>query len=124
MTPLELLNLSLKEDIGRGDLFSKVASSKEVKAKVISKSDGVLAGVKYINEFKNIDASIKIEFLLNDGDNFKKGDTICKIKGDSNKILSYERVILNLLQHSSGIATNTNNFVKLLDGYDFSLNLF
>jgi len=121
MTPNELIRLALKEDIGRGDLFSKVATSKQVSAKVVAKSDGVLAGVKYIDEFKNIDSSIKIEFLLNDGDEFKKGDTICKIKGDSNKILSYERVILNLLQHSSGIATNTYNFVKLVDGYNLKL---
>ncbi len=121
MTKRELLNQAIKEDIGRGDLFSKVATSKEVDAKIISKSSGVLAGVEYIKEFKNIEPTLNIDFLLNDSDNFKKGDIICTIRGDRNKILLYERVILNLLQHSSGIATNTAKFLKLLDGYDLKL---
>jgi nicotinate-nucleotide pyrophosphorylase (carboxylating) len=121
MTKLELLQSALSEDIGRGDLFSKVASSKKIEAKIVAKSDGILAGREYIEEFKYIDSSIMIEFLLNDGDEFKKGDKIASIKGDSNKILSYERVILNLLQHSSGIATNTHEYVKLIDGYDMKL---
>ncbi len=121
MNPVELLELSLKEDIGRGDLFSKVATSKDITAKIISKSDGILAGVEYIKEFKSIDPSIKIEFLKDDSEKLKKGDTICKIYGDRNKILSYERVILNLLQHCSGIATNTYEYVKLLDGYNLKL---
>jgi nicotinate-nucleotide pyrophosphorylase (carboxylating) len=121
MTKLELLQTALKEDIGRGDLFSKVAPSKDIEAKIVAKSDGILAGREYIEEFKNIDSSIMIEFLLCDGDSFKKGDKIASIKGDSNKILSYERVILNLLQHSSGIATNTYEYVKLIDGYDMKL---
>ena len=121
MTPKELLTLSLKEDIGRGDLFSKVATSKDITAKIISKSDGILAGVEYIKEFKSIDPSIKIEFLKDDTQPIKKGETICKIYGDRNKILSYERVILNLLQHCSGIATNTHEYVKLLKGYNLKL---
>ncbi len=121
MSPVELLNLAIKEDIGRGDLFSKVATSKDITAKIVSKSDGILAGVEYIKEFKSIDPAIKIEFLKNDSEELKKGDTICKIYGDRNKILSYERVILNLLQHCSGIATNTNEYVKLLKGYNLKL---
>ena len=96
MTPLDLITLAIKEDIGRGDLFSKVATSKDIVAKIVTKSDGILSGVEYIKEFKSIDSSVKIEFLLNDTDKFKKGDTICIIRGDRNKILSYERVILNL----------------------------
>ena len=121
MTPIELLNLAIKEDIGRGDLFSKVATSKDITAKIVSKSDGILAGVDYIKEFKSVAPSIKIEFLKDDSEKLKKGDTICKIYGDRNKILSYERVILNLLQHCSGIATNTYEYVKLLNGYDLKL---
>ena len=121
MSPVELLKLAIKEDIGRGDLFSKVASSKDITAKIVSKSDAILAGVAYIKEFKSIDPSIKIEFFKDDSDEIKKGDTICKIYGDRNKILSYERVILNLLQHSSGIATNTHEYVNLLNGYNLKL---
>ena len=121
MTKEELLKTALKEDIGRGDLFSKVATSKDAKAIIRAKSDGVLAGVEYIEEFKTIDPSIKIEFELNDGDEFKTGDIIATLEGDANKLLSYERVILNLLQHASGIATNTASYVRLLDGYDMKL---
>ncbi len=121
MTKKELLEIALAEDIGRGDLFSKVALSKDAKAQIKAKSSGILAGREYIEEFKNIDPSVMIEFCLNDGDEFQKGDIIATIKGDANKLLSYERVILNLLQHSSGIATNTHEYVKLLDGYDMKL---
>jgi len=121
MTKVELLQVAIKEDIGRGDLFSKVAPSKDAKAVIKAKSDGILAGEEYIKEFKNIDPSIMIEFIKKDGDEFKKGDIIATLQADANKLLSYERVILNLLQHASGIATNTASFVKLLDGYDMKL---
>ena len=121
MTKLELLQEAIREDIGRGDLFSKVAKSKDAKAIIRAKSSGVLAGKEYIEEFKKIDSSIMIEFSLDDGVEFKKGDTIATLSGDANKLLSYERVILNLLQHCSGIATNTKEYLKLLDGYDMKL---
>jgi len=121
MTKKELLETALKEDIGRGDLFSKVAKSKDAKAIIRAKSNGVLAGREYIEEFKHIDPSIKIEFAFADGEEFKAGDIIATLSGDANKLLSYERVILNLLQHASGIATNTHEYVKLLDGYDMKL---
>jgi len=117
----ELLKLAIAEDIGRGDLFSKVSKPKLAKAKIVAKSSGILAGEEYIKAFKNIDDSIKISFFIHDSEEFKKGDTIAEIEGLSNTILSYERVILNLLQHSSGIATNTHGYVKLVSGYDMKL---
>ena len=121
MTKLELLSEAIKEDIGRGDLFSKIAGSKDIEAKIVAKSDGVLAGVEYISLLPKLDSSIMIKFHLDDGEEFKKGDKIATVKGDSNTILSFERVILNLLQHCSGIATNTAEYVKLIDGYDMKL---
>ena len=121
MNKVKLLKIAIAEDIGRGDLFSKVSKSKPAKAKIVAKSSGILAGEEYINEFKKIDESIKITFLVHDKEEFKKGDIIATIDGESNTILSYERVILNLLQHASGIATNTHEYVKLISGYDMKL---
>ena len=121
MNRVELLRLAIAEDIGRGDLFSKVSKSKPAKAKIVAKSSGILAGEEYINGFKEIDNSIKITFLVHDREKFEKGDIIATIEGESNTILSYERVILNLLQHASGIATNTYEYVKLVADYDMKL---
>jgi len=121
MTKEKLLRLAIAEDIGRGDLFSKVSKPKPAKAKIVAKSSGILAGEEYINSFKNIDNSININFFIHDSQAFKKGDTIATIEGLSNTILSYERVILNLLQHASGIATNTYEFIKLVKGYELKL---
>ncbi len=121
MKAIKLLQLAIDEDIGRGDLFAKVATSKRVKGVIVSKSNGILAGEEYIKEFKKIDSDIDISFVKHDKEEFKKGDIIANIEGESNKILSYERVILNLLQHASGIATNTKEYVKLLNGYDMKL---
>jgi nicotinate-nucleotide pyrophosphorylase (carboxylating) len=118
----DLLKEAIKEDLGRGDLFSFIAQPKHITADIKAKSDGIFAGRKYIRELPSLDTSeTNIEFPIRDGDSFKKGDILATISGNSNIILSYERVILNILQHASGIATNTNQYVKLIEGYDVKI---
>jgi nicotinate-nucleotide pyrophosphorylase (carboxylating) len=104
---------ALNEDIGRGDLFSLIENQNSFEATIISKDNGILSGIAYIKEFPNI-CECKIEFIKKDGDSINKGDLIAKIWAKANILLSIERVILNILQHSSGIATNTNKTKKLL----------
>jgi nicotinate-nucleotide pyrophosphorylase (carboxylating) len=110
--PYNFVKNALKEDIGRGDLYSKVATAKPFNAKIISNSDGILAGVKYakiVGELLNFE----IKFLKNDGDAITSKDIIAELSGLNTDILVGERVVLNLLQHASGIATKTNKIVKL-----------
>jgi nicotinate-nucleotide pyrophosphorylase (carboxylating) len=108
---IEFLKEALKEDIGRGDLARFIVSG-ESEAVIKAKQDGILSGVeyiKYINEIVDID----VKFFYNDSDEIKVGDIICELKGSSKDLLSSERTILDILQHSSGIATNAKKYVEL-----------
>ena len=108
---VEFLKEVLKEDIGRGDLARELIAGSMGEAFIVAKEGGILSGVEYIQALEMI-ADVQFDFLKWDGDKIKKGDIICEIEGDSRDILSCERTILNILQHSSGIATNANRFVK------------
>ncbi len=113
---------ALQEDIGRGDLFFLVGDSKKAVAKIISKDSGILAGEVYAKALCKVER-LDIKFHKRDGEKIEYGDHIATLKGKSKKLLMCERTILNLIQHASGIATNTakytkalnNNAVKLLD---------
>ena len=108
---VDFLKEVLKEDIGRGDLARNLIPNKSINAKVIAKSKGVIAGIEYIKHFSEI-ANINFNFNFNDGELYKKGDTIFNISGNAKDILSVERSILNILQHASGIASNAYEFTK------------
>ena len=107
----DFLKEVLKEDIGRGDLARDLIPNKIINAKVIAKSEGVIAGIEYIKNFTNL-ADVKFDFNFEDGDFYKKGDVIFIISGRAKDILSIERSVLNILQHASGIASNAYEFVK------------
>jgi nicotinate-nucleotide pyrophosphorylase (carboxylating) len=118
----EFLKNDIAEDIGRGDLFSRISESKEIRAYILAKSDGVFAGREYIDVLaKMYDLSLLWE--VKDGDSFKKGDKLLFVSGDSKSILSLERSILDIALHASSIATLTAQYaeaiketgVKLLD---------
>ena len=109
----EFICLLLKNDIKNGDLTtnSLIKGHKNVSAFVISKQDGILAGLE---EFSLINNDLHLKFLKKDGDKIKKGDILIKMNGYGEKILERERISLNLLQRMSGIATLTNNLVAKL----------
>ncbi len=109
----EFLKDALREDIGRGDLARELING-HAKAKVVSKSEGVIAGLKYIKEFQSL-ADVKIEFFKKDGEEYKKGETVLEIEGKGADLLTIERTLLNILQHASGIASNAREFVKKTD---------
>ncbi len=107
----DFLKKVLKEDIGRGDLTRNLIPNKLINAKVIAKSEGIIAGIEYIKNFSRI-ADVKFDFNFEDGDYYKKGDIIFIISGNASDILSMERSMLNILQHASGIASYAYEFTR------------
>jgi nicotinate-nucleotide pyrophosphorylase (carboxylating) len=86
-------------------------------AQLICKAEGILAGVDLAKMICNeVDRGIIFEKLLNDGTTIKKGDIAFKLNGEVKSLLRAERVVLNFMQRMSGIATNTANFVKAVEG--------
>ena len=111
---------AIVEDNGRGDLFFDIAPKGRFTARVISKDDGVLAGVKYAKVLARAE-KFDCKFLFKDGDKIQKGDVLAQLEGKASVLLSSERTFLNLLQHASGIATNACRYAKLLEGSDVVL---
>ncbi|MFW2601584.1 carboxylating nicotinate-nucleotide diphosphorylase [Aliarcobacter butzleri] len=105
---------AINEDNGRGDLFFDIAPEGNFTAKIISKSEGILAGVKYANILAKTE-KFKIVFLKQDGDFIHKGDILATLEGRASKLLSSERTLLNMLQHASGIATMANKYSKMIE---------
>ncbi len=111
---------ALQEDVGRGDLFYLVGNNEKATAKIIAKDSGILAGVVYAKALCRIE-KIDIKFHIKDGKAIEFGDVIATLKGKSKKLLMCERTILNLLQHASGIATNTNSYAHIMEGSSVKL---
>lgn len=107
----------LSNDIGKGDITTNsiIKKNKKISVNIISKEDGILAGSEEII-FLNKD--LKIMALKEDGDRINKGDILLEIIGDARKILTGERIILNILQRMSGIATATDNLSKKMKKMD------
>jgi len=113
------IDVVLKEDVGDGDhtSLSTIPSEAEGKAKLLVKEDGILAGIDIaLRIFKKVDPRLKVELLMNEGDEIKYGDIAFYVSGNSISILTAERLVLNIMQRMSGIATKTFNMVKLLEG--------
>ena len=111
------VKLALTEDLyPYGDITSKLLKdNKIIKAKIISNQKAVVAGLLFAKySFNQIDKKIKFVLKKKDGSSIKKNTVIATVKGKANSILVAERVALNFLSHISGIATKTNNFVKIV----------
>lgn len=119
-----LILLALKEDISSEDITTNSILKENIlgKGSLIAKEDGILAGIEIFQRvFQLLDKNLEFKMNFKDGDKLKKGQIIGEIKGDLRIILSGERVALNYLQHMSGIATYTNDMVKLLEGTNTKL---
>ncbi|WP_293443498.1 carboxylating nicotinate-nucleotide diphosphorylase [Persephonella sp.] len=108
----------LLEDIGHQDITTdNLKTDKTVEAHLISKETGILAGIDIsLVALEIIDPSIRIIRHKKDGQRIKKGDKIATIKGSGKSVLKSERVMLNILQRLSGIATNTSYYVEKIKG--------
>ncbi|HDZ25912.1 hypothetical protein LCGC14_1693070 [marine sediment metagenome] len=114
-----LIETALKEDLPQGDITSEniIPADSESKAIILAKEEGVLAGIDVARRvFSKIDPSVIFKKNLNDGQKFRKGQTLATILGSSISLLKGERIALNFLQRMSGIATTTQKFVLMLRG--------
>lgn len=111
---------ALGEDVGRGDLYALVEPAINASAKIIAKSDGVVAGVQYIDVLASLE-KFEITWIKNDGDTFLKGDTLATLNADSHTLLRCERTVLDMLLHASSIATLTRKYVKIIEPYGVKL---
>jgi nicotinate-nucleotide pyrophosphorylase (carboxylating) len=114
-----IISNAVREDIGDGDhtSLSCIPSDAIGKAKLLVKDEGIIAGVEFAKQvFYHIDANLKVETFLNDGQKVKYGDVVFHVSGKSQSILMAERLVLNAMQRMSAIATKTAFFANLLKG--------
>jgi nicotinate-nucleotide pyrophosphorylase (carboxylating) len=107
------------EDLGDGDHSSLACIPWEAtgKAKLLIKEEGIIAGVKVAKEvFSAIDKELSCEILIEDGNKINSGDIAFYVSGRQQSILKSERLVLNIMQRMSGIATSTNQYVSRVQG--------
>lgn len=124
MTIKEIIAAALHEDIGDGDHTSDacIPASAQGRAQLLAKETGVVAGVDLAKRiFNKVDTHLKVEIRMEDGSPISPGDVVLTVSGPSNSILKAERLVLNFMQRMSGIATQTQRLVRLLDGTDAKL---
>jgi len=117
----ELIDIAINEDIGDGDhtSLSCIPADAKGKAQLLVKENCIIAGVDLAKIiFNKIDSNLIFTSLINDGEAVSVGDIVFTIEGSSQSILQAERLVLNFMQRMSGIASNTNRYVSLLDGLD------
>lgn len=115
----ELIRLSFAEDIGDGDhtTLSSIPTDAVGKQKLLIKEEGVLAGVEIARRvFAAFDPELKMEVFIQDGAWVKPGDVAFEVTGKEQSLLQTERLMLNIMQRMSGIATMTAKYVKALEG--------
>lgn len=114
----EIIENALREDIGMGDLTSKSIFDTDhySKGTFVSKAEGFLSGLDVLEIAYNfLGSNVKVNLLKKDGESVGIKESIAEVEGPTQVLLSAERVILNLLQHMSGIATSTAEVIRLLD---------
>jgi nicotinate-nucleotide pyrophosphorylase (carboxylating) len=110
---------ALKEDIGNGDhtAISTIPASHQGTMQLIVKEAGIIAGIEAAEKiFKIADKNIKFKKLISDGAKVNKGDIAFIVKGNTRNLLTSERLVLNVMQRMSGIATKTNYLQSLCNG--------
>lgn len=110
---------SIREDIGDGDhsSLSCIPAEATGKAQLIVKEDGIIAGIEIAKQvFAHLDPNIVFDQLIADGTKVERGDIAFTVEGKTQTLLLAERLVLNIMQRMSGIATKTNEYVQKLDG--------
>lgn len=114
-----LIDLAFSEDIGDGDHTTLCCIPEDAmgKSKLLIKEEGILAGVRIAHEiFHRFDPTLEVETFINDGAHVKPGDVAMIVTGKIRSLLQTERLMLNVMQRMSGIATMTAAYVKRLEG--------
>ncbi len=117
----ELVQLAIREDIGTGDITSKlfIPEGSKSDGTLIAKEAGIIAGLPvaaYV--LSQIDKDLLLTANIEEGARVEKGAVVASVKGLTLSLLSAERLVLNFLQRLSGIATTTNKFTKKINGYN------
>lgn len=114
-----LIDLAFAEDIGDGDhtTLSCIPADAVGKSKLLIKEVGILAGLDIAQEiFRRFDPTLKVELFMKDGAAVKPGDVPMIVEGKIQSLLQTERLMLNVMQRMSGIATTTHKYVMQLEG--------
>jgi nicotinate-nucleotide pyrophosphorylase (carboxylating) len=114
----KLITDALEEDLGMSDITTDSIFTEQQlgKGTFTAKADGVLAGLEALKlAYESYGAEVSVSLKKHDGDSVQKGELIAEVEGPVRALLSAERVILNLVQHMSGIATQTQEVIRLLD---------
>lgn len=115
-----MIYIALSEDIGKGDVTSIITIDKEqvISFKIITKQEIIVCGIDIAKKvFLVLDDKLNLSSSFNDGDKLEQGDTILTGKGNARSIMAAERVALNLLRQSCGVATMTNIYANKIKGY-------
>jgi nicotinate-nucleotide pyrophosphorylase (carboxylating) len=115
----ELIKLWFAEDIGDGDhtTLSSIPADAMGKQQLIIKEEGIVAGIEVAKRvFAAFDPELKMTQYLHDGDHVKPGDIAFVVEGRVQSLLQTERLMLNIMQRMSGVATRTAEYVKLVEG--------
>jgi nicotinate-nucleotide pyrophosphorylase (carboxylating) len=118
----ELLRF-VSEDVQSGDVTSVLLPKKRIKAKIISREDGILAGVRFAREIFRL-KGCHARIIKKDGAKLKPNQVILEVSGNARMVLSCERTALNLLSRMSGIATHTNLLVSKIRKVNKKTNLY
>lgn len=115
----DLLNLAFAEDVGNGDhtTLSTIPAEEQGRQHLIVKEEGILAGVEIARKvFEKFDPQLKMTVFIEDGSHVKPGDIAFEVEGSVRSLLQTERVMLNIMQRMSGIATQTAKYQQKLEG--------
>ena len=118
----ELLRF-ISEDIQGGDITSVLLPKKKIKAKIISRQDGVLAGIRFAREIFHL-KGCSARTIKKDGTRLKPNQVVLDVYGNAGTVLSCERTVLNLLSRMSGIATHTNLLISKIRKINKKTNLY
>ena len=122
-SPKKELARFLAEDIGKGDITSNLLPRKKINARIISRQDGIVAGVNFSKEIFS-SKGCQVRIIKKDGNKIKPNQTIIEISGNAQSILSCERTALNLLSRMSGIATKTKKLVSKINAVNPKVRLY
>ena len=116
----EFIRQAIAEDVGDGDhtTLASIPLAASGQAQMIVKDEGIIAGVEVaLLVFAEIDKTLQVQKYTEDGERVSRGDIVLIVKGSVHSILKAERLVLNIVQRMSGIATTTNKYVEEIKGF-------